>query len=358
MLLVEKACTGASIHAALFRSREGRIVQVREGKAGLTLEVVDVPAFCHFLSQNVSFQRQDGREVYPPRALVQDLLVRRDWALPLLLGVTRIPVLRPDGTVLLSEGYDPATKLIYDAGLEISPLPSHPGKSEVNAAREVLDELVCDFEFDSYASRTNWFALVMTPIVRAVGQVPVAVIDGNPQGLGEGLLVYAAAALLTGAPALKTPLPASNDEMRKILTAKLLKGHGFAVFDKVTRTVNFSSLDLLLTADFWKDRVLHTSGEVDLPNHLVVVLTGNNITLGTDTLRRAFLIRLHTDDPYPWLRKDFRRLPAPRLDSRKSGEADRRTADNHRRLVRSRSTSIFRLHGLVRGMGRGRRRDP
>ena len=113
--------------------------------------------------------------------VAKDILAQGEWPFPPLACLTEVPVIRPDGSLVLQPGYDGQTCLLYKPppGLAIPPIPENPTVAEVRAATALLSEAICDFPFDLPASRSNALALILTPIVRPsiTGNVPMAVID-------------------------------------------------------------------------------------------------------------------------------------------------------------------------------------
>jgi hypothetical protein len=63
--------------------------------------------------------------------------------------VTDIPVLRPDGSVFSSPGYDPETEMFYsDAGIDVDILEKPDHDDAVRACNRLFDA-VRDFPFES-----------------------------------------------------------------------------------------------------------------------------------------------------------------------------------------------------------------
>ncbi len=83
------------------------------------------------------------------------------------------------------------------------------------------------------------------------------------------------------------------------------------------------ALDRALTTTRWKNRILGTNQQVDLPLLRVWYGTGNNVIVGDDTTRRIIHIRLDVLEEHPeertgfrhpelidWIKGEPRRLPA------------------------------------------------
>ena len=62
----------------------------------------------------------------PPAWAAEQILARTAWPFPPLEGVVATPVLRPDGTVLGTPGYDRATGLFYEPLTDFPAVPDAP----------------------------------------------------------------------------------------------------------------------------------------------------------------------------------------------------------------------------------------
>jgi hypothetical protein len=77
------------------------------------------------------------------------------WRLPVLTGIINAPTLRPDGSILATPGYDPATGLLFDpCGATFPPIPEQPTQLQACEALGVLYDLIADFPFIGDADRS------------------------------------------------------------------------------------------------------------------------------------------------------------------------------------------------------------
>jgi hypothetical protein len=302
--------------------RRGRLVMVRRSRAAAdqiktssdaTVADVTPDLLSHRLHRLADFVTRDARggkhPVHVPPRILSDLMVRGDFDVPELIGITTVPVLRGDGTVLDTPGYDPVTQLLYApaADLVIPPIPRNPTAEDVAQAVALLEEVLHDFPFDGAASKANAVALALTAVARALiaGNVPAAVIGGNKPGVGKGMLNDVISLIVSGTEPPKCAAPTTDDELRKRLTALLLAGVLFIVIDNLKRPFDFESADAFLTCGIWSDRKLGASEQIEVLNRSILVLTGNNIHLGPDMSRRSYLINLRTPEPRPAERGGF-----------------------------------------------------
>lgn len=287
--------------AALVEVLEGRIYPITPGRLR------------EILALAVNFARRTGAQVVdvsPPDKIVSSVAERRRWPLPTLRAVTRVPVLRPDGSLVASAGYDPVTQLYHDPlpGVKIPAVPERPERSEVDAARKLLVYMLQDFPFVDQASRANHVGLMLTAVCRPaiLGPAPMAVIDAAKAGTGKSKL-SAVPQIVVFSGGGFMGWPRSERELRSSITATLRANPaGINVIDNMPPG-RFSSPTLarLLTATTWEDRLLGENTMLRLPNLSTWIVNGNNIQPAGDLPRRCYLIKLEAPTAYPWERTGF-----------------------------------------------------
>ena len=246
----------------------------------------------------------------PPIETVRDILSLGTWSFPPLEAVVQVPIVSPGGTVRYSAGYDAETRLYYapENSLRHLTVPSSPKEPEVSAALALILELLCDFPFDSSASRANAIALLLTPVLRPAiyGNVPCALISAPQQGTGKSKLANIASLISCGRDAAKMAEAQTEDEWRKRITSTLLEGRQFVLIDNMERRLDSSSLSMALTAETWCDRRLGASSNIEVPQRATWAVTGNNLQVGGDIQRRCYPINLDSKTTQPWTRTNFR----------------------------------------------------
>jgi hypothetical protein len=231
--------------------------------------------------------------------IVQDLLAilsLEPGLLPPLEGIVEAPVLRPDGTILLTPGYDEQTDLYYAPAkdLRIPDIPEEPTTDDVDVAVEEIRDVIAEFPFVDEASKTNALASMITPVVRAAikGPVPLALYDATTTGSGKTLLSEIVSLIISGHEPALFSAPYEENDWRKQLTAMLRKGYPVVVVDNLCYILNSAELCRAITATTYGDRILGLSETVDLPVRCSWIATGNNIQLGGDMPRRTYWIRM------------------------------------------------------------------
>lgn len=298
--------------------RMGQLCQIKtdEDKRP-SIEIIKETGVKYYLTQAADFIRQGDEvtNVSPPKVLAQNILATPDLPFPPLSGIVEIPVLRPDGSILVDPGYDPATKLYYHPlrGLTIAPIiSSSPDQQDAcNSANFICYELLGDFPFTDEASRANTLGGLLTPIVRhvIVGPVPMGLFDAPQPGTGKTKLPEIIGMVSTGrwTPMRTPPMRRDDDaEWSKVITSALLKGSTIICFDNVDGVLRSPSLCLALTCQVYSDRLLGTNQQPEIPVNCSWFATGNNIQLGGDLPRRCYWIRLNAKMSRPWKRNNFR----------------------------------------------------
>ena len=218
---------------------------------------------------------------------------------PVLAGISRVPVLRPDRTLLERQGLDQATMRVYWPHLPIGPIPSRPSRSEVAAAKKLLlDELLRDFPWASDADKANCLAMLLTSYLQPYKEFlsPQFILNAPKSGSGKGHLVTIMVET-TGAH-FRTWVN-SEEEIRKSLTACLMENDPCIIFDDVDADdiVKSATLASALTRHQWDDRLLGGNKNFRGVNNRVWCLTGNHVRMGGDIPSRSVLIHLNPGPP-------------------------------------------------------------
>ncbi len=294
--------------------RAGRLVRVRVDENGTPeIQPMDDPHIKGRLARVADYVRTTEKgetKVIPPDWLVKDVGQLPHWPFPSLEAVVEAPIMRSDGTILDTPGYDPKTRLYYrpGEGLDVRAIPATPTKGDTQRAIRLLDEAVGEFPYEDGASAANTLALMLTPLVRQAvnGPVPLALVDKPQAGTGGSLLAETIAIIGSGRTAEMLGAPRDEEEWRKQITAKLAAGATMITVDNVEGALYAPSLARALTARTWTDRVLGRSETVTVSQRATWIATGNNIQLRGDLPRRCYWIRLDARESRPWQRENFK----------------------------------------------------
>ncbi|MBX3403847.1 MAG: bifunctional DNA primase/polymerase [Phycisphaeraceae bacterium] len=301
-------------------SRGTRLVRVvRAGlgskslQGGLVITDLPIASLREKMSRRIEFVKigPEGEVivVHPPDWCVKQADSRAQWPeFRELVAISDVPVLRPDGSVHQSAGYDPVTGVLYAPTCEFPLVPDSPTVDDVIEATTHMVELVCDFRFVEPCHRSAFFAALLSVVGRFAfdGPAPMFVFDANVRGAGKTLLAFVAATIAIGPGVGTSGYVESDEEMRKQITSKLIEGHRLVILDNLPGRVGCPSLDRVLTTTTWTDRILGKSESATLPATAVWFATGNNVVLMADTARRVVPIRIEVLDENPEDRAGFK----------------------------------------------------
>ncbi len=219
-----------------------------------------------------------------------------------LNGVTHVPLIREDGTLLDIPGYDEATRLLYlpDNDLAI------PGPMPLADAVALIRRPLGDFRWSGKHDEANMIGLMLTPLLRLLTPPPykLAAITAHQPGSGKSLLASLLRILHGGV--FRAEVPEDEPEWRKQITSILDVTTGPVVqLDNVSGVLRSSTLSGLLTTSRWDDRRLGGNTMVTAVNDRLWIITGNNVALGGDLLRRTVWVTIDPGIPDPHLRHDF-----------------------------------------------------
>ncbi|WP_332445400.1 hypothetical protein [Dehalococcoides mccartyi] len=272
------------------------------------IDFVSESALRGYLSRSANYfkaTKETEIQVPPPITVVRDIASLGKWDFPALIGITGSPVVRPDGSILNQPGYDKQTRLYYhpDRG-QILDIPENPSSDKVQKAVDLINEVIIDFPFDSEASRSNFIATIMTPILSPMinDPKPGIIIDKPQAGTGASYLSRIINIIATGHDAAMLTAPKTEEEWQKVITIQIKKGLSVLIIDNVEDKLQSASLASLLTSRLFKGRILGFSDEVVMPNNMTVICNGNNVRLGGDLPRRFIWCRLDAQSARPWQR--------------------------------------------------------
>ncbi len=312
--------------------RAGALVRVREDEHGTpqiqTMELNHIRGRLARVADFVKVSKQGESfvetKVSPPEIVVKDLMALSGWPFPPLEAVVESPILRPNGSIFDTTGYDPETRLYYRPlpGFECPEIPAEPTRGQVLASLEKVNEAVGEFPYADKASAANALALITTSLIRQAidGPTPLGLIDAPQAGTGKSLIAEVVAIVGTGRAGEMLGASRDDEEWRKAITAKLVGGSTLVIVDNVEGRLYAPSLARALTSRTWTDRVLGRSEVATVKQRATWAATGNNISLGGDLARRSYWIRLDAKQSRPWQREGFRHPDLTAWARKKRGE--------------------------------------
>jgi hypothetical protein len=149
-------------------------------------------------------------------------------------------------------------------------------------------------------------AALLTAVERPVlPTAPALAFDAPVQGSGKTLLARCVGYLASGREPDTFPHTKSRDdeEVRKRLMSVLMMGATTLVWDNVTGSFDSASMASFLTTQQVADRVLGKSLALRLPNRVLLIFTGNNLTFEGDMPRRVIKCRIDPRSATPFARE-------------------------------------------------------
>ena len=216
--------------------------------------------------------------------------------LRVLEGITRTPILRRDYSVQSSPGYADGYLYLPDPGSEITPTRATP--------KDILEPF-SQFPWVSPQDRFNYLAALMMPMLLPAvpnGTMPLLIINAHQPGSGKTLLAESLTGLWGGN--IQTE-PKGEEEKAKVIASQLSVPDVVLVWDNIKGTFSSSTMEGLLTSPRWSGRRLGTNEVMRMRNNRLWVLTGNNVAVADDMMRRTLWVSIDPKMPNPHMRTGF-----------------------------------------------------
>lgn len=263
--------------------------------------------YCFFIKPG-----EDGaKPCHPQDWCVRAVYSRGYWEdFRMLKSVVEFPVLRRDGSVLQTAGYDAHTCLEYRPNCTFPAIPDDPTEEEIQRAKDLFAYAVADFPFAKPMHFSSWLAGALTPFARYCfrGPSPLFVVDANVRGVGKTTLADIVHIMLTGDIAPRSSQVFDDAEETKRITSMARAGVPMFLIDNCSRPIGNGVLDGMLTSTSWRERLMSTNDVPTYPLLFSTWATANNaqIRVGADTARRTCHIRLESRLANPEDRTDLK----------------------------------------------------
>lgn len=213
------------------------------------------------------------------------------------------PTLRDDGSLLATRGYDAKSALFLTEEIKVQ-VKDKPSKGDAQKAMKYLMTPFSEFKWiDGDVSAAAMMAGLFTVGLRHLFDeaVPLFAVDAPRQGSGKTKIVKAISNLWFGRPMAVTPYSTEPEEMKKHLASMLLNGDRVVLFDNVPPTVkvNDPTLNALLTSGRATFRELGTQRMLELDSAATFFMTGNNLKIVGDMIRRTIRLQIDPEGLHP-----------------------------------------------------------
>jgi putative DNA primase/helicase len=242
----------------------------------------------------------------PPRPVVEQISdMAGEWPFPVLAGVIGTPTMRPDGTLLVAEGYDESTGFVLLGAPKMPPIPERPTRVQAETALRLLDELLDEFPFrdgggSESVDRAVSLSELITPVLRgAMPATPMHLANAPQPGTGKSYLADLASQIATGERCAVVASSPNPEETEKRLNASALAGHPIIALDNASGTIEGDFLCQTTERPLLQLRPLGTSKLIRVANTFTVLANGNNAVVAADMVRRTIECRLDANMESP-----------------------------------------------------------
>jgi hypothetical protein len=254
-----------------------------------------------------------------PAALSKQILAMGRWPqLPVLRGLSYTPLLTKTGEIIATPGYHEGTGYLLQFDPTDYNLKQDPTRDDAIAALLTLKDLLSEFCFKTEIDRSAALSLLLTAVSRKIYPLaPLHAVNAHQPGTGKGTLINLAYILATGnKEAGSAGFTENEEEMGKKIFATLLSGTPIVNIDNVDRRLGGGTLERVLTAEFYKDRILGVSKNAVCSTQVLWTANGNNLAFTTDMTRPTVLSELDAGMESPETRVFNRDIEAYALKHR------------------------------------------
>jgi hypothetical protein len=184
-----------------------------------------------------------------------------EWPFDPITGVISTPTMRPDGTLLTTPGYDPATGFVLFDPPPMPPMPPMPGKEDARQALALLLGLVDEFPFADDASKSVALSLILSLVLRPAlaPVVPLHVANAPEGGTGKSYLFDVASVIALGEVCPVIARGITPEETEKRLVGAALEGRPLILIDNCNGELRSEFLCQAAERPLIKPRPLGTS---------------------------------------------------------------------------------------------------
>jgi len=290
-----------------------RVEEADEARVGIaagtpTIAPMPLGTLHSHLTEVARWEAFDGRSRLwvakePTKSVVAALAEAMEWpGINPIAGITEVPVMRADGSVLDRAGYDRTTGYLYLSQGAFEPIADAPTRTDAVAALAELRDVWADFPFRTEADRYVPVAALLTLVARPAitGNVPLFAFDAPLKGTGKTLAIDAIGVIATGRPSYKLNWTGNEDEQEKQLSSYARSRAPLVNFDNAATPIRGAALERVLTS---RGRVaLRVLGSSTIEEHVwkpVLFVSGNQLKITSDMTRRTIKCRMVPPDEKP-----------------------------------------------------------
>ncbi len=224
------------------------------------------------------------------------------------------PVMRPLGLIpyIAKSVIDCAEEVIYygvpnvingtfyitsSDKVKIKPLEYYEVKSGITQSFQwILENYIDKFTFETEIDRENAIASLFWFVNNNTNTQtpnPLLTIIGYQPGVGKTTFAKVLGLMMFNPESI--PVTALGDvnkdeEASKAITAYLMRGYGYMIFDNIKNKVGGRTLEMITTSRRWSGRILGQSKIVEFDNNAIFAATINNAVFTPDLMRRSIVM--------------------------------------------------------------------
>jgi putative DNA primase/helicase len=267
---------------------------------------VTLPLLRRSLGQSALWQKydKDGElfTIDPPKDVNEQIAsMVGEWPFGPLTGVIGAPTLRPDGSLLIDEGYDEATGLFMLGAPKMPAIPAKPTRADAERALALLDGLLAEFPFVDDQSKSVALSMLMTPVLRGrlPPAVPIHLVTKPAAGTGGSYLADVASAVATGERCAVISIAPKPEETEKRLIGAAISGFPIIALDNCNAALDGDFLCQVSERPIMQLRPLGVSDPVRIANSFTIFANGNQASVTNDVVRRTVSCGLDANTEHP-----------------------------------------------------------
>jgi putative DNA primase/helicase len=225
-----------------------------------------------------------------------------------VVGISMMPTMRPDGTILDQPGYDPKTRLLLINAVKMPPIPEKPTREDAVKALLLITDLLSEFKFVDDVARAVAVSAIVTTVLRgAFLVVPIHVTDSPVAGSGKSYLFDIVSTVVSGQRMPVISAGGSREETEKRIGAAIIAGQPLICIDNLNGDngeLGGPALSQITERPRPQVRVLGKSELVEVEaGGVTIFANGINIVIAGDITRRVIKCRIDPNMERPELRE-------------------------------------------------------
>jgi hypothetical protein len=257
------------------------------------------PAVAELIETHIDhYSANNGEAVHLPRSFVEHFAVRSDDVLPIVTGISTLPIVRLDGTLVAKQGLDRAAGIVFRIPPELLAILPTPEQCDDAAVKDAFEFLLNDFLVDVLADFTGKciaITALLTLIERSLlDDRPTFFVTAGRRGGGKTTLLIMLLMAITGVRPAAAVWSPNEEERRKAVFAYLLEGPPAIIWDNIGRgsQISCAHIERSCTSADVQDRILGVSERASVSTAAIHFFTDNNIGPKGDLASRSLKILL------------------------------------------------------------------